>query len=101
MYDIDSLFSDFSDPEMIPVMKRVFDETAAVIHAWGCCGTIFADDEAEEVIAHEILTLAEEGVRGRSAMSASVLTRIGAAALDKVCETIEVAGRPSPEGSIH
>jgi hypothetical protein len=101
MYDVDSLFSDFSDAEMIPVMKRVFDETSAVVHAWGCCGTVFADDEAEEVIANEILTLAREGVRRSSSMSAFVLTRVGTAALDKVAEDIHVAAKPARDGAFH
>ena len=48
MYDRDMLFASFPDTEMIPVMKRAFDETSAAVHAWGACGTVFEEDEAEE-----------------------------------------------------
>jgi hypothetical protein len=94
MHNIDSLFTGFPDAEMIPVMKRVFDETSATVHAWGACGTVFDDDEAEETIAEEILALAKDGIKDSEALSAFTLARVGTAALNKVAKDIRTSAQP-------
>jgi hypothetical protein len=96
--NIDQLFSHFPDAEMIPIMKRAFDETSETVHAWGSAETVFPGDEAEETIAREILSLAEEGVTGAEALGSLALARFGAAALDKVALDIRrPAARESTE----
>jgi len=101
MHDMDSLFADFSDSEMIPVMKRAFDEASAIVHAWGSCDAVFTEDEAEAAIAEEILSLAEDGVRDGRALSAFVLARIGTNALNKVAQNIRSDVKPAPDAVVH
>jgi hypothetical protein len=100
MYDKDMLFAAFPDAEMIPVMKRVFDETSAAVHAWGACGAIFDDDEAEETIANEILALAKDGIKDSESLGAHALSRIGTAALNKVAREIRTASH-APIAAVH
>jgi hypothetical protein len=101
MHDTNSLFADFSDSEMIPVMKRAFDETSAIVHTWGSCGAVFTEDEAEAAIAEEILSLAEDGVRDGKALSAFVLARIGTSALNKVAQNIRPDAKPELDAMVH
>jgi hypothetical protein len=101
MHDRDMLFATFPDAEMIPVMKRVFDETSAAVHTWGACGTIFGDDEAEETIAREILALAEDGIKDRERLGAFTLSRIGTAALNKVAQDIRANAQNEPTTAFH
>jgi len=90
MYDMDSLFSNFPNPEMIPVMKRAFDMTSATIHTWGACGTVFTESETEALIADDILTLAKDGETNADALSGLALSHFGLAALDKVAQDVRV-----------
>jgi hypothetical protein len=101
MHDRDMLFATFRDAEMIPVMQRVFEETSAAVHAWGACGTIFGDDEAEETIAREILALAEDGIKDSESLGAFTLSRIGTAALNKVAQDIRASAQGQPAAAFH
>jgi hypothetical protein len=101
MNNIDMLFATFPDAEMIPIMKRVFDETSAAVHAWGACGTIFEDEEADETIAKEILALAEDGVKDSESLGAFTLSRVGTAALNKVAQDIRASAQDQPTAALH
>jgi hypothetical protein len=101
MHDRDRLFATFPDAEMIPVMQRVFDETSAAVHAWGACGTVFGDEEAEETIAKEILALAEDGVKDSESLGAFTLSRVGTAALNKVAQDIRANSQNKPMAALH
>ena len=101
MYDRDMLFASFPDTEMIPVMKRAFDETSAAVLAWGACCTVFEEDEAEETIAKEILALAKDGIKDSESLGAFTLSRVGTAALNKVARDIRANSEPHPVAAIH
>jgi hypothetical protein len=95
MFDMDSLFSGFPNSEMIPVMKRAFGATSATIHKWGSCGAVFTDDEAEMLIANNILTLVQDGVTDADMLRDLALSHFGFAALDKVAQ--DMKARMAPE----
>jgi hypothetical protein len=84
MRGMEELFADFPDAEMIPKMKRAYDETAATIHAWGESDGVFNDDEAEDMIAREISSLARQGVADIGALRGAALVKYGAAALSRL-----------------
>jgi hypothetical protein len=65
MPTVDELFANFPDAEMIPVMKRAFDEATARMQCQGLHGeTPYAD-----AIAREILRLARAGVTTADALT--------------------------------
>jgi hypothetical protein len=84
MYDMDMLFSNSNSAEMIPVMKRAFNDASQTIHSWRTCDTIFNDDEMSAMIAHEIIGLVQRGVTDARILSDGALSRFGVAALDRV-----------------
>lgn len=88
MRHADSLFVGFRNPNLVPAMRRAFDDTSATVRAWGACDSIFEEDEAEATIAQEIISLAEDGVSDAETLASRALTRIGAEALDKVAQNI-------------
>ena len=88
MAHAESLFVGFHDPKLVPAMRRAFDETSATMRAWGTCDSIFDEDEAEETIAQEILSLAENGVTDAEILTSRALTRMGAEALARVAQNI-------------
>ena len=101
MYDRDMLFAACPDAEMIPVMQRAFDDASAAVHAWGSCGTIFAEDEAEETIAKEIVALVKDGVRDSERLGSCTLSRLGTAALNKVAREVRASAQDRPLVAIH
>lgn len=96
MAHADSLFVGFRDPKLVPAMRRAFDEASATMRAWGACDSIFDEDEAEETIAREILSLAENGVADAEVLTSRTLTRMGAEALARVAE--DIRPRSGPRG---
>jgi hypothetical protein len=86
MRGMDEVFAEFPKAEMIPTMKRAFDETAAAIDAWGETDGVFDDDEAEDMIAAEISTLAHQGVADINALRSAALLKYGAAALNRLAQ---------------
>jgi hypothetical protein len=88
MYDMDTLFSSFNGAEMIPVMKRAFNDASRTIHGWGTCETIFDDDEMSAIIACEIMGLVQQGVTDARILSDRALSRFGVAALDRVASNL-------------
>jgi hypothetical protein len=84
MRGIEERFADFPDAEMIPRMKRAYDETAAAIHAWGETDSVFDEEEAEDMIATEISLLARQGVADIGALRGGALVKYGAAALSRL-----------------
>lgn len=95
MAHADSLFVGFRDPKLVPTMRRAFRETSAAMRAWGACDSIFDEDEAEEAIAQEILSLAENGVTDAEILTSRALTRMGAEALAKVAQNIRPRRGPT------
>jgi hypothetical protein len=88
MYDMDTLFSRFDSAEMLPVMKRAFDDASQTVHNWGSCNTLFTDDEAGAVIANAIFALAQQGVTDGQHLSVAALSQFGVAALDRVASNL-------------
>jgi hypothetical protein len=65
MPNIDELFATFPDAEMIPVMKRAFDQASARIQSQGLHG----DAPSADAVAAKILKLAREGVKSVDALT--------------------------------
>jgi hypothetical protein len=65
MPNIDELFATFPDAEMIPVMKRAFDQASARIQSQGLHG----DAPSADGVAAKILKLAREGVKSVDALT--------------------------------
>jgi hypothetical protein len=65
MPNVDELFSNFPDAEMIPVIKRAFDEASARVQSQGLHG----DAPSADVLAKKILKLARDGVKNVDALT--------------------------------
>jgi hypothetical protein len=65
MPTVDELFAHFREAEMIPVMKRAFDQALARIQSQGLHG----DAPSANAVAKEILKLAQEGVKNVDALT--------------------------------
>jgi hypothetical protein len=74
MPSIDELFANFPDAEMIPVMKRAFDEAYARVQSQG---RLHGEADGPDAVAKEILKLARDGVKNADALRDMTVSRFG------------------------